>query len=443
MKFSPVTILVCILAFNPAAVLSSARSPEYGKLLAPGPAGKLPAYSTRGEAGPELQRVQASPRTPAGISFRDPGCRQGIAGGRQPDNVPAGKQCMETSAAQQRFTLHLGRRVGNRADILGEFDGVRVDYRPVGRISLNGVAGYPVVAQEDEFNTSRQVVGISAVSDRFARNWDMGGYLVDQQENGVVAGRSMGGVIRHLQPGRSFLAYFDHDLAGDAPGTLLLTGAWRLPRDITLSGAFDYSGRPLPQRQQRYLQQTTGVTPGWSRMLSTLALANREGEATGDIGTLAIGLTHTWSPRLELGGDMAIVDVSAAESTGEVLNPEEYHYHLNVAGSDLLFPGGRSSLDLYHRVTAAGTINTASIDSRYPVKGNWNLAPQLRAEYHREAAGHSPRWVASPRLKMEYRQNRQSSFLLEAGGNVFTRDAPAGDQDRAACFVSLGYQANF
>jgi len=446
MNRSPVFLLAYALVLGPGAVLASAPSltltddlnpvsPE--RIADPYNTGDIqaPAHQQRGGDG------QAGLRQD-GVSFRDPVCRHGIAGG-EPDKISGGKACIGVSGTLQRFSVQLGRRVGVRSDILGEFDGVRLDYRVADKVRLNGIAGYPVVTTEDEFNTNRQVFGLSLATDRFAHNWDMNGYLVEQQENGEVAGRSMGGAIRRVQPGRSLLAYLDYDVVDNTPGTLILSGAWKFPRNITLSTTLDFNTRPLPQRQQLYLQQSMAITPGWDWILPTEHLTDYTGDDSVEVGVLAIGLSQVLSQQIKLSGDVVVLDVSGVPDGGITAQSSEYFYHVNFAGKDLLIPGVYNKLDLRHSVTGAGHTNTAIFDTRYAINRFWDLVPQLRADYHSASPEYGSRWEASPKVKMVYRQNKQFSLRLEAGGRLSDGKDSAEEESRSSYFVSLGYQANF
>ena len=108
-----------------------------------------------------------------------------------------------------------------------------------------------------------------------------------------------------------------------------------------------------------------------------------------------------------------------------------------------MVPGDRSKLDLRHSVTGTGRSTTATFDTRYAIKRFWNLISQLRADYHSPADEGGSSWAASPKVKMEYRPNKQFGFHIEAGGNLSNGENVAADDGRTSYFVSLGYQIDF
>jgi hypothetical protein len=408
---------------------------------------RMPAAVLRAGAAslaPEKDTVPGGkPARQADIAFRNPTCRQNIAGEEYTENIPSGTSCTSATDSQRPFSIQFGRRIGTRKDILGEFDGVRVDYRMGDAMNLNGIAGYPVLSADDVFNPDRQVFGVSATTDQLARTWVLNSYLVEQQENGQVTGRSMGGALHYMRPGRSALVYLDYDPASSSVGTLMASGAVKLPFNTTVGATLDLQSRPVPGLQQKYLTQSMTVMDGWDWILPDDRLAYHTGGGSGEVELLAVDISYALSRRIKLRGDLVMLDITHEADTATAAESREYFYHLKLTGSDLMIPGDRNKLDLRHSVTEAGQTYTASIDNKYTIKRFWNLISRLRADYHSPADDSSSRWAASPTVKMEYRPNKQFGFHIEAGGNVSSGEESAAADSRASCFVSLGYQVKF
>lgn len=377
------------------------------------------------------------------ISLHDYNCRQEIARAEHIDNIPTGRPCVETPDTQERVSFQYGRRVGDRGDILGEFDGVRVDYQLGDGMTLNGIAGYPALAAEDVFNPARQVFGISAGTDPSARTWDMHSYLIEQQENGLLTGRSMGGAIRYLKPVRSLLVYLDYDLANNTLGTLMASGALKLPFKTIFSATLDLQNRPIPDRQQNYLQHSMAMAEGWQWTLPADRLSYYTGEPSSEVSILSVGLSHALTQRIKLSGDLVVLDAATDSDAAASVQASEYFYHLKLSGKNLIIPGDRSKLDLRYSVTEDGRTNTATFDTRHTFKRFWNLISQLRADYFNPAHESRPRWLASPNIKMEYRRNKQLGFHVEAGGELSNGEDSATAESRCSYFVGLGYQLKF
>jgi hypothetical protein len=239
------------------------------------------------------------------------------------------------------------------------------------------------------------------------------------------------------------LIYLDYDPDADSLGTLLASGALGLPWQTTLSATVDFQKRTLPGLQQKFLARSMSAMDGWDWILPNDRLAVHTAGDSNEIGILAVDLSHALSKRIRLRGNVVLLDVTSARDTAATGGASEYHYHLKITGRDLMAAGDRSKLDLRQAVTQSGRSYTAIFDTRHVIKRFWNIISQLRADYHKPAEEGGASWVASPKVKMEYRPNRQYGFHIEAGGNV-TYGAGAGANDsRPSYFVSLGYQARF
>lgn len=447
MKRGPVILQLCILALCAAGMALS------GEIRANTDVG-IPVYAGVGSTSTAFAAGVAQDRTPetnAGtaytrqndISFTHPACGQDITDDDYANTLPAGRSCGSASSSRQPFSIQLGRRIGSRDEILGEFDGVRVDYRLADGLMLNGIAGYPVLSAEDVFNPSRQVFGISAATDHTADTWELNGYLTERQENGRVFDRSMGGAVRYLQPGRSILFYLDYDPVNQSVGALMASGALKLPRRTTFSATLDRQQRMIPELQKKYLTQSMTVMDGWDWILPDDRLAAHTAGGSSDVSIVALDLSYALSRRIRLRGDVVRLDVTDNAVAAGGTETSEYHYHFKISGKDLMMPGDSNRLDLRHSVTDAGRSYTATFNSRYAVRRFWNFVSQVRADYHRSEDSGAEVWEASPKVKMEYRPNRQYGFHIEAGGSVAEGGRVSENVGHPTYFVSLGYQADF
>ena len=373
------------------------------------------------------------------------GCRRNRVGEDQLDIGHHGKMCIDPFDVSRRLSVRLGRRIGTSTDILGEVDGLRMDYRLSDALRLNGIAGFPVLSEEDQFNTTRQMFGISASTNRFFDAWNLNGFVVEQQQNGNTNEKYLGGTVRYLQPGRSMLVHLDYDVAGTSWTTSTASGAWRLPFKTTISTTLDHRNRPMSAGQQKYLKHQMSSLEGWTLALPEDRLAYYTNDGRGDVGTLAVGLSHAVSRRIRLSGDIAVLNARSNENGNAVItiSSREYIYHSKLSGKSLLFPGDHSNLDVRHDVTETGRISTATLDTKYAINRFWNIMPKLRSAYQIAAPKDAPRWVTSPILDMEYRRNEKSHVEIEAGGEWTTGIRALAKDSRSSYFLSLAYQAKF
>ena len=322
-----------------------------------------------------------------------------------------------------------------------------VDYRLAGGITLNGVAGRPVVSSQDPSDLSKQVFGLSATSGKFADAWDLNSYIVQQQDNGRTSGRAVGGALRYLRPTRSLLVSLDYDMVEHSLSTFMVSGAWKLLSTTTLSATFDVRHSYMHTPQEGYLQQTMAATDGWKSALPMDRIKYLAGKRSTEVSTLGLGLSHAFSHRIKLSGDIAVLDVwkDAAQSdpNAAAAKSNEYFYRIKLTAKDLVLAGDNSTLDLRHSVTESSRVSSASFDTRYAINRLWQVSPRLRTDYRDNELERSIQWLASPALKMEYRWREQQGIDIEAGGEWSARKQSAQDQVRSSYFVSLGYRANF
>lgn len=359
------------------------------------------------------------------------------------DEYATADSCDDSSADKQ-LSVQFGQRMGTgNSNILGEFDGIRVDYRLAGGLTLNGVAGYSVLSDQDKFNATRQVFGVSANTAKFARAWDLNSYLVEAQDNGQ-ARRNAGGALRYLRPKRALLLLFDYDLAESSVDGFTASGAFELPRSTTFSATVDVRNSPLRRQQQKFLQRTMTTTEGWTWNMPMDRIAHYTGDLSEEVTTLAVGLTHTFSTRLRVTGSAARLDVSRDNSADmSMAAPSEYFYHLQLSGNDLVFRGNNNSLDLSHRITDTTRTSSATLDSRYTINRRWKVSPRLRTDYRDNFIDRSVQWVTAPSVRMEYQWRDRYGVKLEAGGEWVTRELSDQADSATSYFVKLGYKANF
>jgi hypothetical protein len=390
---------------------------------------------------------------PGPTELQEPGpqlsipCLHGFLNEMPLDDNTGESPCTAPTDGQQRLSIQFGSRIGARSSMLGEFDGIQVDYRLTSGLTLNGVAGYPVLSSKDKFNATRQMFGINAVTGKFARAWDVNSYLIEQQDNGQVASRSVGGAVRYLQPRRSLLVFLDYDVFEKSLASFMTSGAWKLPYRTTLSATLDIRNNPMRKQQQKYLQQTMASSDGWYWTLPDNRIKHFTKNRSNQVATLALGLSHSFSQHIKLSGDVAMMDVSNAAASGisttATARLSEYFYHLKLSGTDLMIAGDKNILDFRHRVSDSSRISSASIDTKYALNRFWNISPRLRADYRNNTPENSVQWVTSPTLKMEYRWRKQAGLNIQAGGKWSARENPDGYDTRSSYFMSLGYKAKF
>jgi hypothetical protein len=470
MQRSALALIICSFAVAPGTLLFPASAgaipasqgpllagtepnPDFSGVVTP-PGGGETLPSQAGEAGSETgaATLAADTRPPAAAQAHLTAsraaipCMSSFVDEEPSDTNLTDDACGSPANQQDRFSVRFGERIGPDSGILGEFDGIRVDYRLAGDLKLNGIAGYPVLSTQDKFNASRQVFGVSAATGKFARSWDLNSYLLERQDNGQVTSREVGGALRYLRAKRSLLLFLNYDAVNHSLGGFMASGALKLPYRTTISATFDLRNSPLHKRQQRYLQQSMAATEGWTWDLPTDRITYFTQDLSEEVATLSVGMTHAFSNRLKLTGSFARLDASSvadADNLSAATTPSEYFYHLKLSGKNLMFPGDSNLLDLSHHVAEATRTSSALLDTRYVINRRWNVSPRLRTDYSDSALEKSVKWVTSPSVRMEYHWRELYGFKIEAGGEWVTEQMSHADKNQTSYYLSLGYKAQF
>jgi len=445
MQAAPVSRIFCLLLLG----LASALAPPFA-LAIPGSTGPVIAVTTPTGTAPD-RIEQTAPSADAGTAQGNDNAAAAAASSvsaagpvQQPEAaaVPPSTPCLtyfvsdnnlgadsdncaEPSAAGQRFSLQFGRGFATRSGVMGRFDGLLVDYRLSGGVTLNAVAGRPAVAGQEASDLGKQVFGLSATTGKIAGAWDLNGYIAQQQNNGRMENRAVGGALRYLRSTHSLLVSLDYDMDEHSLSTFMVSGAWKLRPATTFSATFDSRHSYMHTPQAGYLQETMATTEGWKWALPMDRIKQLAGKRSTAVSTLGLGLSHAFSQRIKLSGDFAVLDVwkdaDPGDPNGGAAQSNEYFYRLKLSSRN----------------------SSASLDTRYAINRLWQIRPQLRTDYRDNEQDSSIQWVTSPLVKMEYRWRKQYGIDIEAGGEWSTRKLPTEDQARSSYFLTLGYRANF
>ena len=385
----------------------------------------------------ESQSTQAQINTP---------CLQDVlAAGSENDAEQA--LCVESGERHTSVSVQFGRRIRAESGMLGQVDGLLVNYRLTNGVTLNGVAGYPVLSSKDEFKSDRQLLGISAATQKFAGAWDLSSYVMEQKDKGEADSRAVGGALRYLRPKHALLLSVDYDIGENSLSTLMISGAWKLLRLMTVSATLDVRESYLRTPQKDYLQQTLASTQGWKWGLPMERIKHLANNSSTDVKTLAMGVSYTLRRHLDLSGDIAVLDVWNDTAPDDLYaasaSTNEYFYRLKLTGKHLMIRGNQSMLDLRHSITNSSRTSSASLKTKYTINRLWKISPSVRAEYRNNELSNSVRWLTSPAVKMEYRWRRQYGINFEVGGEWSTEKLSTQDKSQASYLLSLGYQVNF
>jgi tetratricopeptide (TPR) repeat protein len=348
---------------------------------------------------------------------------------------------------QYGIAARLGRQSRNTGGVLGRFDGLLLGYQVSDWLTVNGVAGFPVFSTRDGLKTDRYLYGISADLGTFANAWDFETFFIEQQNDGILDRRAIGGEARYFDPTKSILSFVDYDISYQSLNTLIVLGTWTLADRTTFNASLDYRNSPVLTTTNAIQGQTL---PNLSDLLDTLSedeIRQLAEDRTADVTTVSVGASHPFTDQLQMSGDITVSNLSGTNASGGVEaipgTGNEYFYNLQLIGSNLIKNGDISVLGLRYADTSTSNISTLTLDTRYPIQNVWRINPRFRVDYRDNSNNDSTQWIASPSLRIDYRWRRRYRFEVEGGGEWSTEDLPNDSQDSSSYFFSLGYRVDF
>lgn len=348
---------------------------------------------------------------------------------------------------QRGISVRFGRQSRNTGGVLGRFDGLLAGYRLTDWMTVNGVAGYPVLSTRDQVDTDRYLYGLSVDLGTFANAWDFNAFIIEQQAEEVLDRRAIGGEARYFDPVRSFLTFVDYDISYDSLNTLILLGTWTLPDRTTVNATVDYRNSPILTTTNALQGQTVRNIDELLDNLSEQEVRDLAEDRTAESTTVTLGASHPFSERIQLSGDVTIANLSDTDGSGGVEpipgTGNEYFYGLQLIGSSLIKAGDIGILGLRYSNLSTARIYSASLNSRYPVNQVWRVNPRLRVDYRENDRDDSTQWITVPSLRMDYRFRRRLRFEAEAGGEWSTRQLSVDNEDSSSWFLNVGYRLDF
>ncbi len=121
----------------------------------------------------------------------------------------------------------------------------------------------------------------------------------------------------------------------------------------------------------------------------------------------------------------------------------EYFYTLQLIGNSLLKAGDIDILGLRYADASASRTLSLTMVSRYSFSRSWRINPRARLDYRDNFNDGSIQWTLAPSLRIDYRLKRRIEFEFEAGSEWSSRRFTDSTSSDSACFLTMGYRADF
>ncbi|MBW2244772.1 MAG: SPOR domain-containing protein [Deltaproteobacteria bacterium] len=308
------------------------------------------------------------------------------------------------------WNVGFGRLPGNRAGVVGRFDGAEVSYELGPGLRLGTVAGFPV----DPFvrsspDLSQQLLGLNLETLGVVEGLDVEFFAVQQWAEGFTDRSAIGAEFRYAADGRFLAGLLDYDVHFNDLNTAFLVGNLRLRPDTDLNLLVDWRRLPsLGTRNALFGQQDDSLSDLHDRF-GTDEIEDLADDRTARSRSVSVGLTHRLNERFQISGDVGISDLSGTPASGGIEEFEgtgrQISTYLQATGSEFFVAGDIATLGL--RWVEAQTIEILGLhwSWRSPMWRRFRLNPLVDLEW-RDAQDREGVFTLRPGFRVDFRVGR-------------------------------------
>lgn len=340
-----------------------------------------------------------------------------------------------------------GRQTRSTGGVLGRFDGALLSYRLMPTIKLNAVTGYPVDTSKDNLKTDRLFYGLSADFGTYANAWDFSAFIIEQQIDGILDRRAVGGEARYFDPVKSLLTYVDYDTSYSTLNTFLMLANWNLPYQVTMNATVDIRKSPILTTRNAIQGQGVETIDQLRAGFTVDQIRQLADDRTADSHSYTLGLSRPLNETFQVSGDVTLSELGSTPASGGVealpSTGLESFYNLQLIGSNLLKEGDITIFGFRYSDTSTSKTTSLSLNERYPLTKVWRVNPRLRVDYRQNETTSTHQWTGAPSVLMDYLWRKRYRFEFETGGEWSTRELVDGSEDTTSYYVYVGYRADF
>jgi hypothetical protein len=347
------------------------------------------------------------------------------------------------------YSLKAGRQRHNSSGTLSRFDGLLAGYRFTPEVRVNAVYGRPVESSSDTFiNDNKQFYGLSTELGTFADHWDLSAFAIQQEADGYVDRRAIGGEVRYFDDRRSLFSVIDYDILFSELNTVLLLGNWTFENNTTAYVNLDYRNSPALTTSNALTGQTATSIAELEQTYTLDEIRDFALDRTQRARLFSLGGSRPLSENLQVSGDVTVSNLQETETSAGVDavpgTDNEYYYTAQLIRSNLLKQGDVGIVGLQYADGSLYDTITLNLNSRYPLSQDWRISPRLKIARRENDSDGSTRLSLSPFMRLEYRLRRELGFEMELGASYHNEDqSAAASQEYGDYHFSLGYRWDY
>ena len=376
-------------------------------------------------------------------------------------------------AGDERLKLRgrFGRQTRSSDGILGRFDGARLSYQLTSDITFNGILGFPVDSPRDTYiDSDRKFYGASIDLGPFWDAWDFNLFFVNQEIEGLIDRRAIGGEVRYSDATKSLFGLVDYDIFYDDLNILLFIGNWRLLTHTTINVSLDYRNNPFLMTVNAIQGQGVEELSDLFGVFSNDELFQLADDRTAKSKAVTLGITQDFLRDFQITGEISITDfegtpasegIESQPETGGISITEfegapawggiaaqpgagtEYFYSTQLIKSNSFLEGDVLIFGLRYSDTQNNDIYSVSIDTRFPFSRKFRFNPKIRIDYRMSKTSNDDRLIVRPLVRMDYRIKKWMRLETEVGVELVDQDFVGLSQSSTGIFVFFGYRLNF
>jgi hypothetical protein len=333
---------------------------------------------------------------------------------------------VETLVKDWDLTAVAGRQTLNGDGVVARFDGLLLSWQRLPTVRIDLVGGSPQASRYDApLKNDRYFYGTGVHFGPFFGGLETSLYAIEQRDRWLVDREAVGTDFRYIDLNKFAFGNIDYDVHFQALNAAVVSGSWTLTDKSTIYGGADYRRTPFLSTMNALLNSPfvslynlLAAQPQTNQQLQTLAI-----NSTPIYKSAMVGFTHPISEKLEIGGDVTVVNLSQPIAQTGVSTAllatlpagNEYYFSAQLIGSNLLKEGDQYIGAL--RFAQQPTLKEYVIDlnTRYPVSNNLLVSPRLRLGYTTGVGTDLKQYTVFPSFMVDYFLTQDLSFEAELG----------------------------
>lgn len=333
----------------------------------------------------------------------------------------------------------LGRQARSSGGVLGRFDGAMLSYRLQPALRMNAVHGYPVASSTQATRTERVFHGVSADLGAAGDAWNFVAFLMEQERDGALERRAVGGEVRYTDPAKSMFSFVDYDARRGTLNVLLLLASWKLPAAVTLHAAVDLRDGPMLGSYNAIQGRGRESAEVLRTRFDENAILQDSSTDEDNGGVYSAALGKRLNAFFELTGDLAYSESRPDEEPSESQNS----YGLQLLGKNVFGQDETAAVGVNYADSPLESALSLAIDGHYPVSRTWSLSPRLRIDRRQALGDDAALRTYGVSVDLACQPGKQQRFQLQTGGEWGDAALPDATATARGVHLHAAYELAF